>query len=183
MHHATDDQVRFAIKYPALFKSVGVVLTGILLMHPAEVPSTLPFGQTSSSSAGWVGQRHSQLAPSKVPTKPAQARPPACEPGPVLPPPPPPPSPTRPAEQANGTTADSESRRSPRERAEANNSTAYTLNWVSTKGPIFNFASSCTYRWSWRRLYKAVITHHLKASAVQYEVSGCASFGGSIRGC
>jgi hypothetical protein len=29
--------------------------------------------------------------------------------------PPPPPSPTRPAEQANGTTADSESRRSPRE--------------------------------------------------------------------
>jgi hypothetical protein len=35
------------------------------------------------SSAGWVGQRHSQLAPSKVPTKPAQARPPADEPGPV----------------------------------------------------------------------------------------------------
>jgi hypothetical protein len=69
------------------------------------------------SSAGWVGQRHSQLAPSKVPTKPAQARPPACEPGPVLPPPPPPPSPTRPAEQANGTTADSESRRSSRERS------------------------------------------------------------------
>jgi hypothetical protein len=32
--------------------------------------------------AGWVDQRHSQPAPSKVPRKPAQARPPACEPGP-----------------------------------------------------------------------------------------------------
>ena len=68
-------------------------------------------------TAGWVGQRHSQPAPSKAPTKPAQARPPACGPGPVLPPPPPTRPPPRPAEQANGTTADSESRRSPRERS------------------------------------------------------------------
>jgi hypothetical protein len=71
--------------------------------------------EVSRPTAGWVSQRHSQPAPSKVQTKPAQARPPACEPGPVLPPPPPPSSPTRPAEQANGTTADSESRRSSRE--------------------------------------------------------------------
>jgi hypothetical protein len=32
-------------------------------------------------------------------------------------------------------------------------------------------------------LYLAFKTHHSRASAVQYEASGCASFGGSIRGC
>ena len=36
-------------------------------------------GDTNRSSAGWVGQRHSQQAPSKVPTELAQARPPACK--------------------------------------------------------------------------------------------------------
>jgi hypothetical protein len=81
-------------------------------------------------------QRHSQPAPSKAPTKPAQARPPACEPGPVLPPPPPPPSPTRPAEQANGTTADSESRRSPRERSPLGHEQLRPIFNLSEPGPL-----------------------------------------------
>jgi hypothetical protein len=50
-------------------------------------------GATSRAVLGWVDQRHSQPGPSKVPTNPAQARPPAYEPGPVGPPPPPPPPP------------------------------------------------------------------------------------------
>jgi hypothetical protein len=59
----------------------------------------------SRPTAGWMGQRHSQPAPNKVPTKLAQARPPACEPGPVLPPPPPTslPHPPRGAGQRNSS--------------------------------------------------------------------------------
>jgi hypothetical protein len=39
MHPATDDHVRFAIEYPTLPKSAGVILKGVP-MHTAEVPPT-----------------------------------------------------------------------------------------------------------------------------------------------
>jgi hypothetical protein len=146
----------------------GIVCVCVRECGPVRVSGTSDRrGPTHRPAAGWVGQRHSQPAPSKVPTKPAQAHPPACGPGPVLPPPPPPPSPTRPAEQANGTTTDSESRRSQRERAKAKYSMAYTLNWAGGKGPIFNFASSCTYI-------------PLEAALQGLHTAPLASFGGTV---
>ena len=55
--------------------------------------------------------------PQQSPNKARPSSPPGLRAWPGTPPSPPPLSPTRPAEQANGTTADSESRRSPRERS------------------------------------------------------------------
>jgi hypothetical protein len=137
-----------------------------------------PSSRKSDSRNCWVGGPTAFLAgPQQSPSKARPSSPPGLRAWPGAPPSPPTSPPTSLPHPPRGAGQRNSSRQ--QEQEEPKRKSPLGRNQLQGLYLICQSQGLC--RWS--RLFQAFTTRHLRATVVQYEASGCASFGELIRGC